>query len=258
MIQNKKLLQWMLFGYGGSMLLLVAMLTGLMILDSNVIYQGTLLVDAWDICISVVDAVAFALSVVTLIYGIYLVGARALTAVYAAYLCITVFHYVSVLCIGWLIFPGTLPNTPWELAMDFFEEVIVFVFLDCLRLFIIGLVTSKALVKREEALKAYNRKANILSEEQQSARSIAFPLTKFISIQNPVQRGAVAACIVYWLTYYMQYVYYDVVTWIKLDYFEGASLQIFTIAVDAVLAAVCYCIITFILMKLDERNPKQN
>ncbi len=253
---KKKLLNLMLFGYGGLMVLLVAMLTGSMLLDSDVLYQNGFLTNALDIAITVVDVFAFAISTSVLIYGIYLIGARALTTVYAAFLCMTVFHYVAVLCIGWLIFPGTLPETAGELATYMLEDVIIFTLLDCLRLLIIGIITAKILTKRELARKDHNRKASILGDELQDARSVAFPFAKFVSFKNPVQIGLAVMALVYWLTFYIQYVYYDIITLIKLDYLHGMSLQIINLLVNAVLAAICYCIATFILIKLDEKMPK--
>ena len=258
MIQyKKKLLNMMLFGYGGSMILLIAMLTALMLLDSNVLYQNGTFVKVIDICISVADVFSFAIAVAVVIYGIYLMNVRSLTTVFSAFVCITIFHYVAVLCIGWLIFPGTLPETIGDLMAYFFEEVIVFVFLDCLRLFLIGLITVKLLAKKELLRRDYNRKTLILGEEQLSARNSIYPLKSFISFKNPVQVGALISAAIYWLTFYVQYVYYDIITIIKLDYFEGASLRLFTLAVNAVLACICYCIAIFILMKFDEHLPKQ-
>lgn len=253
---KRKLLNLMLYGYGGLMVLLVALLTGSMLLESDVLYQNGFWDNALDIVITVFDVFAFAISVSVLIYGIYLFGARALSTVYAAFLCMTVFHYVAVLCIGWLVFPGTLPESVGDLFMYLIEDVIVFTLIDCLRLFIIGLVTAKLLAKREAARKEYNRKANILGNEMQSARSIAFPFAKFVSFKNPVHVGLAVMALIYWLTFYIQYVYYDIVTLIKLEYLHGMSLQLVNLLVNAVLAAICYCVAAFVLIKLDEKMPK--
>ena len=163
---------------------------------------------------------------------------------------------VAVLCIGWLVFPGTLPESVGDLFMYLIEDVIVFTLIDCLRLFIIGLVTAKLLAGREAARKEYNRKANILGNEMQSARSIAFPFAKFVSFKNPVHVGLAVMALIYWLTFYIQYVYYDIVTLIKLEYLHGMSLQLVNLLVNAVLAAICYCVAAFVLIKLDEKMPK--
>lgn len=256
LVYKKKLLHFMLYGYGGLMILLVALLTGSMLLESDVLYQNGFWDNAVDIVITIFDVFAFAISAAVLVYGIYLLGARELSTVYAAYLCVTVFHYVAVLCIGWLVFPGTLPESVGDLLLYLVEDVLVFTLIDCLRLFIIGIVTAKLLAKREAARKEYNRKARILGEEMQDSRSIVFPFAKFVSLKNPVHIGLIAMALIYWLTFYIQYVYYDIITLIKLDYLYGLSLQIVNLLVNAVLAAICYCIAAFILIKLDEKMPK--
>ncbi len=253
---RKILLNLMLFGYGGLMVLLVALLTGSMLLESNVLYQNSFLTNAITIVISVVDVFAFAISSAVLIYGIYLVGARALTTVYAAFFCMTIFHYVAILCIGWLVFPGTLPESVADLAIFMLEDVAVFTLLDCLRLFIVGLVTAKLFAKRETFRKDYNRKAHILGKEPIEAREVAFPIAGFLKLKNPLLAGAAVMAAVYWLTFYIQYVYYDIMTLIKLDVFYGQSLQIFELLANAVLACIGYTVIIFILIKLDEKMPK--
>ena len=253
---KKKLLHFMLYGYGGLMVLIVALLTGSMLLESDVLYQNGFLDNAADIAITIFDVFAFAISAAVLIYGIYLLGARELSTVYAAYVCLTVFHYVAVLCIGWLIFPGTLPESVGDLLLYLVEDVFVFTLIDCLRLFVIGIVTAKLLSKREAARNEYNRKAQILGNEMQGSRSIAFPFAKFVSFKNPVHIGLMVMALIYWLTFYIQYVYYDIITLIKLDFLYGMSLQLVNLVANAVLAAICYCIAAFILIKLDEKMPK--
>ena len=253
---RKKLLNLMLFGYGGLMVLLVALLTGSMLLESNVLYQNSFLTNAIKILISVVDVFAFAVSSAILIYGIYLVGTRALASVYAAFFCMTIFHYVSILCIGWLVFPGTLPETGADLAIFMLEDVVIFTLLDCLRLFIVGFITAKLLAKLENKRNDYNRKAHVLGDKTLEARSIAFPISGFLKFKNPLLAGGVVMAVTYWLTFYVQYVYYDIMTLIKLDVFYGQSLQIFELLANAVLACIGYTVITFILIKLDEIMPK--
>lgn len=255
---KKKLLNFMLYGYGGLMLLLVLLLMGSMIFESNVLFQNGPWLNIIAIFISVIDVFAFAAASAVLIYGIYLVGARDLKTIYAAFLSITVFHYVAVLCFEWIVFPGTLPESVGSLLAYLWEDVIAFVLLDCLRLFVVGFVTFKLLAKREAARKEYNRKANILGKEMQDARSVAFPFTGFIRIKNPLQAGVLTMALVYWLTFYIQYVYYDIMALIKLDTFYGASFQILSLLADAAMACIGYTIVTFMLIKMDEMMPKSN
>ena len=257
-IYKKKLLNWMLYGYGGMMLLLVLLLTGSMIFESDVLLQSGPWLNILAICTSVADVFAFAIAVATLIYGIYLFGARQLSIMCAAFFCMTVFHYVAVLCIGWLIFPGTLPESVGDLFTYLWEDVIAFVLLDCLRLFIVSFITSKLLAKREAERKEYNRRSNILGVEMQDERSVAFPLAGFLRFKNPLQAGALVMAVVYWMTFYIQYVYYDIMTLIKLDQFAGASLQILTLLANAVLACIGYLVVIFMLIKMDEKMPKTN
>ena len=257
-LYKKKLLNRMLYGYGGLMLLIVLLLTGSMVLESNVLFQTGPWLNILAIATSVVDVFAFAVAAAILIYGIYLLGARDLTTVYAAFLCMTVFHYVAVLCIGWLVFPGTLPESVGDLLAYLWEDVIAFVLLDCLRLFVVGFVTCKLLAKREAARKEYNRKANILGNEMQDARSVAFPFAGFLRFKNPLQAGALTMAAVYWLTFYIQYVYYDIMTLIKLNEFYGASLQILTLLANAALACIGYTVVVFVLIRLDEKMPKHD
>ena len=61
MLQNKrKLLNMMLYGYGGLMLLLIGMSTGARLLNSDVLFQDSVWVIALDIIMALVDAFAFA------------------------------------------------------------------------------------------------------------------------------------------------------------------------------------------------------
>ncbi len=253
---KKKLLDRMLYGYGGLMLLLVLLLTGSMIMESDVLFQTGPWLNILAILTSIADIFAFSIATAIVIYGIYMFGVQELTTIYAAFVCMTVFHYVAVLCIGWLVFPGTLPASVGDLLTYLWEDVIMFVLLDCLRIFIVCFVSAKMLVKREADRKEFNRKANILGNEPMDARSVAFPFAGFIRLKNPLQAGVFAMAIVYWLTFYIQYVYYDIMTLIKLDYFYGASFQILTLLANAALACIGYTIVIFMLIKMDEKMPK--
>ena len=97
MLYKKKLLSLLLIGYGGLMLLLIGMLTGSMLLGSDVLYMDSPVIQILDIAITVVDIFAYAISAAVIIYGIYLYGVKQLSTIYAAYFCITVFHYVAIL-----------------------------------------------------------------------------------------------------------------------------------------------------------------
>ncbi len=257
MLQYKKnLLNLMLLGYGGLMVLLIGMTTGTRFLNSDVLFQDGFLVITLDILIALLDAAAFAITTVVVIYGIYLVGSRAMITVYAAFLSITVFYRVTVLCLGWLIYPGSLPGSIQDLLLMITENIFIYTLFDCLRLFIIGFVAFKLLEKRENARQEYNRKARILGDELQSKRSIAFPFEKFISLKNPLQKSAAVSSIVYWTVFFVQYVYYAIMNLVKLDFWHYIGFQIIELVFYAVLACICYCVIVYVLIKLDEKMPK--
>jgi hypothetical protein len=54
----------------------------------------------------------------------------------------------------------------------------------------------------------------------------------------------------------VQYVYYAAMNLIKLKFWEYIGFQIMELVFYAIMAWVCYCIATFILIKLDEKMPK--
>lgn len=246
----------MLYGYGGLMLLLIGMSTAARLLNSDILFQDSIWVIALDIIIALVDAFAFAVACATVIYGIYLVGHRDMMTVYAAFLAVTTFHYVAILGIGWIVYPGTLPELFEDWLLMVIESLLLYILIDCLRLFIVGFITHKVLIKYETARVEYNRKARILETPPQEARSIAFPLSKFISFKNPVQIGTATVAGVYWAVFFIQYAYYAAMNLIKLKFWEYIGFQIAELGFYAVMACVCYCIATYILMKLDEKMPK--
>ena len=255
-IYKQKLLKWMLFGYGGLMLLLIGLSTAARFLNSDVLFQDGLWAIALDIVTAIVDVFAFAFASAVVIYGIYAVGARNMTTVFSAFFSVTVFHYVAILGIGWAIYPGTLPETVEDWLRMALESLVLYILLDCLRLFIVGFVTAKLLAKREAARNDYNRKAKIMGDELQDQRSIAFPFSKFVSIKNPVQVGVLVTAATYWAVFAVQYVYYGAMNLIKLKFWEYIGFQIMELVFYAIMAWVCYCIATFILIKLDEKMPK--
>lgn len=159
-IYKQKLLKWMLFGYGGLMLLLIGLSTAARFLNSDVLFQDGLWAIALDIVTAIVDVFAFAFASAVVIYGIYAVGARNMTTVFSAFFSVTVFHYVAILGIGWAIYPGTLPETVEDWLRMALESLVLYILLDCLRLFIVGFVTAKLLAKREAARNDYNRIPN--------------------------------------------------------------------------------------------------
>ena len=246
----------MLLGYGGLMLLLIGMLTGYMVLSSDVLYMDSVWVHALDIMIVIVDVFAYAISASVLIYGIYFFGAKALITLYSAYLCITVFHYVALLCIGWFVFPGTLPQTIQDLIRYLFEDVLLFVALDCLRMFLTGCITAKLLKNHENKRKEYNRTAVILEKDLKDVREGLFPFGKFISFKNPIQIGIIIASLVYWLTFFFQYVHIINLTLSKFEYVEGLGMVAVYLLLYAFMACMCYCIMAFILIGLDEKLQK--
>ena len=256
-MQNKKrLLTTLLLGYGVLMLVLIGLLTVMMILSNDILYNNTI-VPALDILITVIDVFAYAISATVLIYAIYMYGVKENITLYAAYLCITVFHYVAMLCIGWLILPGTLPETIQGLLGFLWTDVLLFVLLDCLRIFLIVFITAKLLQKHNANRIEYNRKANILDKEQREARFGLFPFSKFLNFKNPIQVGAFVTAVIYWLTYFFQYLYIDIlISAFGIEYIEGLPMQIVYLLLNAVLAGICYCIIVFVLLKFDEKMPK--
>ena len=258
---HKRLLNHLLIGYGGLMLLLIGLLTANMLLVTNVLYMNSPLVQVLDIVTTVIDIFAFAISTCVVIYGIYLYGAKALKTLYAAYFCITVFHYVAILLIEWAIFPGKIPveesvlDSILALVLYLLENLFLFVILDCLRLFLVVFVTAKLLNRHRVDQKEFNRKANILGLEQKNSKEGLFPFEKFVSFKNPIQIGAFATAVIYWLTYFIQYVYIDILILIKMDYVEGFGMQIIYLLLNAVLSCICYCIMMYMLMKYDEKMP---
>ena len=253
---KRKLLNFMLYGYGGLMLLLIAMSTGASLLNSDVLFQDTFLTISLDIVIALADVFAFAIASAIVIYGIYMDGVRSMKTVYAAFLAITVFHYVAVLCIGWLAYPGDLPSTVGEWILMLIGSLFLYILIDCLRLFVVGIVFLKKLDKCEAARREYNRKARIIGEEQQSAREIAFPIAKIVSFKNPIQIGIVTTAIVYWAVFLIQYAYYAVMNLRINKFWEYIGFQLIELGFYLLMAGICYCIATYIIVKLDEKMPK--
>lgn len=253
---KKKLLVLLLLGYGLLMVVLIGMLTISMILNSNVLYMNGALVQVIDIAITIVDIFAFGISAAVMIYGIYLYGAKALSTLYAAYLCITVFHYVALVCINWALFPNNLPKSIQDLGTCLFEDILLFVALDCLRIFLICLITAGSMKKVEAKKAILNRTNALLGSEILDERTGYFPMSSFISFKNPVQIGIFTTAVIYWLTFYLQHVYITVLSVLKFDYVEGIPMQIIYLLLDAVLACICYCIMMYIMLKLDEKLPK--
>ena len=256
MLYKQRLLKILLIGYGGLMLLLIGMLTVSMFLNSDVLYMDTTIVQVLEIAVTFVDILAYAISAIVIIYGIYLYGAKHLTTIYSCYLCITVFHYVAILCIGWMVFPDTLPKSVQELFLSLLENIILFVLFDCLRIFIIALITATLLNKSEKYRLEKNSKSSVLGQEISDARSIAFPFSSFVSFSNPIQIGIFATAVIYWLTYLIQYIYIDILTLIEVEYVEGLGMQLVYLLLNAVLSCVCYCIMMYFVIKLDEKMPK--
>ncbi len=238
------------------MLLLIGMSTATRLLNSNVLFQDGLWAFLLDAGIAIADVFAFAIASAVVIYGIYAIGTRDMTTVFSAFLAVTVFHYVAILGIGWAIYPGTLPETVEDWLRMVLENLVLYILLDCLRLFIVGFVTAKLLAKREAARNDYNRKAKIMGDELQDQRSIAFPFSKFVSMKNPVQVGVLVTAATYWAVFAVQYVYYAFMNLTKLRFWEYIGFQIIELVFYAIMAWVCYCISTFILIKLDEKMPK--
>jgi hypothetical protein len=71
-----------------------------------------------------------------------------------------------------------------------------------------------------------------------------------------VQIGAVMVACVYWTVFFIQYAYYAAMNLIKLKFWEYIGFQIAELGFYAVMACVCYCITTYMIMKLDEKMPK--
>jgi hypothetical protein len=253
---KKKLLVLLLLGYGILMLALIGMLTVSMILNNDIIYMNGTLVQVIDIAITFVDILAYGISAAVLIYGVYLFGAKALSTLYAAYLCITVFHYVALVCVNWALFPGNLPKSIQDLATCLFEDILLFVALDCLRMFLICFVTVRSMKKVEAKKAILNRTNTLLGSEILDERHGYFPMASFISFKNPIQLGLLATAVIYWLTFYFQHVYITVLSLLKFDYVEGIPMQVIYLLLDAVLACICYCIMLYIMLKLDEKMPK--
>lgn len=253
---SKRLMLWMVLGYGLCMLALIGMLAAQMVLGSNVIYAQSIWMNVLDIAITLVDILAFAFAAVTVIYGIYLFSFKDITNLLGAYLLLTVLHYVGIVCIGWGLFG--LPESVNDLFKTFWEDILLFVLLDCLRMYLLVLATMKAMSKHERKRALHNRAASMVGNELQGSRQDIFPLRGFISFKNPVQVGAFVAAVIYWLTFILQYVYIDILALIKFGRIDEFFMQFIYVILNAILATVCYCIINYLLMRMDEKMPKKD
>lgn len=254
---SKSLMRWIIFGYGGCMLALIGMLALQMVLGSNVLYAETPWMNVLDIAITLVDILAFTFAAGAVIYGIYWYGLKSiynLLIPLSAYLCLTVVHYVAVLCINWGLFG--LPETVNALLRQFWEDMLLFVFLDCLRLVLITFALVLSLKKHEEKRALHNRAASKIGNPLMGSREGIFPLRTFISFKNPVQAGAFAAAMIYWLTFILQYIYIDILSLINFGRVDEFFMQFIYVILNAILAAICYCALNYMLMKLDEKMPK--
>ncbi len=257
-MQNRKqLLYVMLLGYGLPMLLIVGMVSALMLLETDVIYMDSLLYKALDIAVRIVDILPYAVSAAVIIYGIYSFGYSSLSTLYASYLFITVLHYVLLQCIEWFVFPGSLPQSIQELFTVFFENIVLFVIFDCLRIFLVGLATALLMKKQETKRETLNRTAKLLGNQHIEAREGIFPFASFVSFKNPIQLSIFITAAIYWLTFLVQYVYIDILALLSFDYVEGIWMQPVYLALNAVLACICYCVILFVLIGFDEKMPKK-
>lgn len=251
---GKRLMLWVVLGYGLCMLVLIGMLTAQMVLGSNVIYAQSAWMNVLDVAITLVDILAFSFAALPVIYGIYLLGVKEIINMLGAYLCLTVLHYVAIMCIGWGLFG--LPDSVNDLFRQFWEDLLLFVLLDCLRIFLIVFVTAKAFAKHERKRALYNRAASMVGNELQGSRHDIFPLRGFLSLKNPIQVGALTAAIIYWLTFLLQYVYIDILALINFGRIDEFFMQLIYVLLNAILATVCYCIINYLLMRMDEKMPK--
>ena len=251
---GKKLMLWVVLGYGLCMLALIGMLTVQMVLGSDVIYAQTAWMNVLDIAITLVDILAFVFAAVAIIYGLYMFGIKEISGLLGAYLCLTVLHYVAIMCIGWGLFG--LPESANDLFAQFWEDLLLFVLLDCLRIALIIVVTVKALAKHEHKRALHNRAAAMVGNELQGSRHNIFPFRGLVSLRNPVQIGAFSAAVVYWLTFVLQYVYIDILALINFGRIEEFFMQFIYVVLNAILATVCYCMINYLLMRMDEKMPK--
>lgn len=251
---GKKLLLWIVLGYGICMLALIGMLSGQMILGSNVLFADSIWMTVIDIAITLVDILAYTFAVAALIYGTYLFGVKSLSNMLSAYLCLTVLHYVALMGIGWGLFG--LPETVNDLFEQLWSDMLLFVLLDCLRMFIIIFFCAKSIKKHEAKRALHNRAAAMIGNELQGSRHGIFPLRTLLSFKNPIQIGAFTAAIIYWLTYIVQYIYIDILSLISFGRVEEFFMQFIYVILNAILAAICYCIINYMLMKMDENMPK--
>lgn len=251
---DKKLMLLVVLGYGLCMLALIGMLTAQMVLGSNVLYAQSVWMNVLDIAITLVDILAFAFAAVSVIYGIYVLGVRGSTNLLGMYLVLTVVHYVAIVCIGWGLFG--LPGSVNDLLTQLWEDILLFVLLDCLRMFLLVLATAKALAKHEKKRVLHNRAAAMVGNDLQGSRYGIFPLRGFLSFKNPLQVGAFVAAVIYWLTFILQYVYIDILALISFGRIDEFFMQFIYVVLNAVLATVCYCIINYLLMRMDEKMPK--
>lgn len=251
---GKRLLLWIVLGYGICMLALIGMLIGQMVMNSNVLYSGSLWMTVIDIAITLVDILAYTFAAAAILYGIYLSGIKGLANMPAAYLCLTVLHYVTVMCVGWGLFG--LPETVNELFGQLWSDMLLFVLLDCLRVFLIAFFFTRAIEKHEKKRALHNRAAAMVGNELQGSRHGIFPLRTLLSFKNPIQLGAFVAALIYWLTFIIQYIYIDILSLISFGRVEEFVMQFVYVLLNAILAAICYCIINYMLMKMDEKMPK--
>ena len=251
---GKKLLLWVVLGYGICMLALIGLLSGQMVMSSNVLYAETIWMTVIDIAITLVDILAYSFAAAAIIYGVYIFGVKGLANMLAAYLCLTVLHYVAVMCIGWGLLG--LPETVNDLFGQLWSDMLLFVLLDCLRMFIIVLICAKSIGKHERKRALHNRAAAMVGNELQGSRYGIFPLRTLLSFKNPMQLGAFIAALIYWLTFIIQYIYIDILSLISFGRVDEFFMQFVYVLLNAILAAICYCIINYMLMKMDEKMPK--
>ena len=220
-------------------------------LSANVVYQDALVTIILSYILPILDLLVFVGIYPTVIYAIWRGGFRKAWSVPLIFVMLTLGKYILnffMTCLTDGGFPGfdifvedDLPIMGQSLFLEFLQLALV--------VLIATLVRRRRLLRHEEKM--------LLTANPTDERSLAFPIKKLMSYQNPVQWTAFWSSVVMLLARWYMHAVYQLALLVFNGEADSLTIIIVDFSTDLLIAVMDYFVMILLLSYLDRKDVER-
>ena len=248
---SKKFLRLLLalsFGLSALFVLLARLYT---VSCTDIVLMYTALPEVLEILVNTLECAIFAIAYAILIWIAYRKPAEGLRKYVVVYACSVLFKYLANYLVTWLTDTGMSA----QYLLENLSYILIYTAIELLQAALVLIVIVRTMKGYHAFIARQMRIAANLPDVTVDARSYVFPFTKLLTLQNPLQKCALAGGAVVALLKMISRLIYDISYGMPTSVADGLWIVVYYLLDLFVGFAVCL-LITYLLMTFDSREQK--